>query len=146
MDLQRVLFGRITYGSTHESLGRATVSALLIRAATAIRQISVSHKRIIIEFNIDEILSDSPQSRELMIEHELETSVIRASEVGECWRPGISYERMTDALLSESYKAYARVCDPTARMGVNEKAITILRDIYFDEWPDVAQWIPVWIP
>lgn len=145
MDPQRILYGRVTHGDSQVDLGRATFETMLKRLAITSRSIPGQAKRIIVELSADPITDLSHASRSVQIEAELESSILRTSEVHEEWRPGISFERMGEAIDSESYKAYARICEPNKRLGLTELRIEQIRLAYEHEWPDVSQHIPVWI-
>lgn len=144
MDLQRLMYGKVVFGMEQVSLGRGTINALLIRAATEIKSMPINIKRLAIEFNFDEITNDSELTRDINIEKELESGIIPVDEIQEEWKPGISYARMAEALEAESYKRYARLCTPANRIGVEEDTISTLRTNYQMEFPDVFDYLPIW--
>lgn len=144
MDMGKLMYGKVTHGTDTKSLGRATISALLLRFASEVKHVHAGTKKLVLELSVDELTDSSIQSRAVMIEAELESAIVPASKINEDWKPGISYERMGDALTSESYQAYARMCEPANRVGVDEQVITDLRTRYEAEWSDVSQYLPVW--
>ncbi len=139
------VYGRVTIGGNRVSIGHASVSVMLIRAGQEIQKAKHRAEMVIqIELSPTRLLDATTFDKAAKIEHELSTHFITNPDEDSGF-PGVTIRRLTEAMDSPEYKAYAEICDPEKRMSLNEEFIQDTIQAFEVRFPDCFQYFPKWV-
>lgn len=146
MNPQRSLFGRVTINGKRTDLGFATLNAMFIRAAQvyAATQSRGSEINIIIELSAAKLPDSSILNREAIIEQSLVAQIITDPDEESPFE-GITMGRVQEAMASPEYQAWAQLCQPDNRIGIDQDEIIRIADAYRSRFPDCAPHFPRWV-
>lgn len=139
------LFGRITIGANRVSLGRGGTTTLLVRVAEQMRKLRPSDDTVIqIELCRNQLPDSTTFDKLTRAEQQFAAQVITDLDAPSVW-PGITVGTVALAMESPEYAAYAEICDPIKRMGLNDVEIARIVEAYSVLFPDCISHFPKWI-
>lgn len=139
------MFGRLTVGANRVSLGRGGTTVLLIRIAEQLRKLRPSEDTVIqIELSRNNLPDSSTFDKLARAEQQFVERIETDPNAPSPW-PGITVGTVAQAMESPEYIAYAEICDPEKRMGLNLFEIKEIFDAYFQAFPECAVHFPKWI-
>lgn len=145
MSPETPLFGRLTLGSNRISLGRAGFATLFLRATGELHKHRVGDDVVIqIEMSRNKLPDSTTFDKASIIEHSIAAQIL-TDQNAESPFPGITVGRVTEAMSSESYMAYAAICDPLMRIGMTSEHMQRIAFAYQSEFGDCAPYFPKWI-
>ena len=145
MNSNTPLFGRISIGANRVSLGRGTLAAMLIRAAEQIKKARHKDDLLIrIELSPAKLPDSTTFDKSALLEQQLAEQTITDLSADSPFQ-GITIGRVTEAMLSPEYNAYAEICEPEKRIGLSDSQIRDIRQRWEAAYPDCASHFPVWL-
>lgn len=145
MSPETPMFGRLTHGAKRINLGRAPIHILMTRAIEQMRNFRKQDEMIIqLEFGTSKLMDSTTFDRAAIQEQEFVTQVITDMDA-ESPFPGITIGRVSEAMSSPEYEAYARVCEPVGRQGLNSAEVELIRFNYQSKFEDCFPHFPKWV-
>ncbi len=139
------LFARVSLGNKRVSLGRASVSVLMIRAMEQMRKFRHSDDMVIsIELSPSKLMDSTTFDRAALQEQEFAQQIVTDPKA-ESPFPGIKIGRVTEVMESPQYQAYERIREPTMRLGLDIRTIERIQLEYLAAFPDCAPYFPKWV-
>lgn len=145
MNLDTPLFGRLTVSGKRITLGRGTISTLMIRAVEQVKQIRLSEDGVIqIEISKAKLQDATTFDKYSILEQQVAAQTMTNPD-DESPFPGITIGRVAEVMVTPEYEAYEKICDPARRVGITSFDMEMIRDSYVSKFPDCAQHFPKWI-
>lgn len=138
------LFGMIKINDSEYSLGNSTFGQLLIRAT----QVAANHKGeaslISIRMSKADLMTFN-ESPEEILRAQFESNLATAPAAAEVELfPGITVQQAYDAEATPEGQAYKQICNPSKRLGLTQITIEQIKVAYYNRFPSIAPFYPVW--
>lgn len=145
MNLDTPLFGRLTVSGKRITLGRGTISTLMIRAVEQVKQIRLSEDGVIqIEISKAKLQDATTFDKYSILEQQVAAQTMTNPE-DESPFPGITIGRVAEVMMTPEYEAYEKICDPANRVGLTTWQILDIKSAYHSVALDCVEHFPKWI-
>lgn len=144
MNPDRPIYARVTIGSQKIDLSKSPdLRTFIIRLTEQMGKSRLDTDAVgIVEYSFSSLPHNLTLDRETQLMHEMKGLYTPDDE--EVF-PGVTAARAVEAYQSESFKNYQLIAaNPDKRIGLSNGDIDLIKSLYFEEFPDVADHIPPW--